>query len=94
MMKLIQVFTFIAVFIGCLSLYGLVSFMAAQKRREVAVRKVLGAKIESIVFLFLKEFGRLMLIAFALSAPLGWWGMNKWSLKVAMADPAKALRSE
>jgi putative ABC transport system permease protein len=127
MMKLIQVFTFIAVFIGCLSLYGLVSFMAAQKRREVAVRKVLGAKIESIVFLFLKEFGRLMLIAFALSAPLGWWVMNKWlqnfayridigagiflmtllitfgivtltvgyrSLKVAMADPAKALRSE
>lgn len=78
MMSLIQIFTVIAVFIGCLSLYGLVSFMAAQKRREVAVRKVLGASVQSIVLLFVREFGLLMLIAFVLAAPLGWWIMQHW----------------
>lgn len=78
MMKLVQIFTFIAVFIGCLSLYGLVSFMAAQKKKEVAVRKVLGASVSHIVFLFGEEFGKLMLIAFVVAAPLGWWVMHSW----------------
>lgn len=78
MMTLIQVFTFIAIFIGCLSLYGLVSFMATQKRREIAVRKVLGASVKSIVLLFVREFGLLMVIAFMLAAPLGWWVMQNW----------------
>jgi putative ABC transport system permease protein len=78
MMTLVQIFTAIAVFIGCLSLFGLVSFMAAQKKKEVAVRKVLGSTVRNIVFLFFAEFGRLMLIAFAVAAPLGWWTMTKW----------------
>jgi phage shock protein PspC (stress-responsive transcriptional regulator) len=65
-MKLIEIFTGIAVFIGCLSLYGLVSFIAAQRKKEVAVRKVLGASFESLLMLFGKEFGLLLVIAFVL----------------------------
>lgn len=70
MSTLVSVFAFVAVFIGCLGLFGLISFMANQKVKEVGIRKVLGASVESIVFLFSKEFVKLILIGFALAAPL------------------------
>jgi len=76
--QLFKIAAILAIFISCLGLYGLVSFMAAQKTREVGIRKVLGASIQSIVYLFSKEFTILIGVAFIIAAPLGYFLMKEW----------------
>lgn len=75
---LLSIFTSIAIFIGCLGLVGLVTFMANQKTKEIGIRKVLGASINSILLIFSKEFVVLILIGFALAAPVAWYFMNQF----------------
>ncbi|MCE6988020.1 ABC transporter permease [Dyadobacter sp. CY323] len=127
MLKLIRAFSLIAIFIGCLGLYGLVKFMASQKTKEIGVRKVLGASLSGILAIFGKEIALLIAVSFVIAAPLGWYLMQAWlrdyeyripigldvmsiaifvtflvagvtagyeSLKAAMTDPVKSLRSE
>ncbi|QHT70433.1 FtsX-like permease family protein [Rhodocytophaga rosea] len=122
-----QLFSAIAIFIGCLGLYGLISFVAVQKTKEVGIRKVLGASVWNIVYLFSKEFTWLILISFLIAAPVAWYAMHSWlenfaysiamswnvfvialaaafiiaaitvsykSIKAALANPVKSLRTE
>lgn len=78
MSQLLTVFAGIAIFIGCLGLYGLVAFMANQKAKEIGIRKVLGASVANVMRKFSQEFLILVLIAFPFAAILGYLGMNSW----------------
>ncbi|WP_317169273.1 FtsX-like permease family protein [Mucilaginibacter humi] len=76
--QLYKIFATIAIFLSCLGLYGLASFMAVQRVKEVGIRKVLGASVANIVYLFSKEFMALIAIAFAIAAPIAWYYMHQW----------------
>lgn len=76
--RIALLFSGLAIFIACLGIFGLAAYIAEQRIKEIGVRKVLGASVESIVALLSKDFLRLVLIAFLIAAPLGWWIMNKW----------------
>ncbi len=78
MSTIFAVFASIAIFIGCLGLYGLASYTVNQKVKEIGVRKVLGAKVSQILYMFSREFITLVVIAFLLAAPLAWYIMNQW----------------
>ena len=75
---LYKIFAVIAIFLSCLGLYGLASFMAAQRVKEVGIRKVLGANAATIIYLFSKEFILLISIAFVIALPIAWYYMNNW----------------
>jgi putative ABC transport system permease protein len=124
---LYKIFAGVAIFISCLGLYGLVSFMAVQRTKEVGIRKVLGASAAHIIYLFSKEFTLLIIIAFVIAVPVAYYLMNGWlnnfvfrvnmgpgvfllaiaasiilawltvgykSIKSALSNPVKNLRSE
>jgi len=76
--KLIRTFAGLAIFICCLGLYGMATFMISQRNKEIGVRKVLGAGVSSVIILFGKEFLVLVCLAFSLSAPFAWYLMNAW----------------
>jgi len=121
------VFAVLAIIIACLGLFALTAFTAEQRTKEIGIRKVLGASVSGIVVLLSKEFGKLILIAFILAAPIAWFGIDKWlesytykteigvwvyllagiaafliawltmsfqSIRAALANPIKSLRSE
>lgn len=83
MTTLLSIFSGIAIFIGCIGLYGLVSFMASEREKEIGVRKVLGASTSQILVLFSREFVMLIFIAFLFAAPLSGYAMGKWLEKFA-----------
>ncbi len=71
-------FAILAILIACLGLVGLASFTAEQKKKEIGIRKVLGASSSSIIALLSKEFTWLVIVAFIIASPLSWWVMNNW----------------
>ncbi len=76
--KLSNVFAFLAIFISCLGLLGLVMFTAEQRTKEIGVRKVLGASVSSIIQLLSTDLLKLVLIAILIASPASWWAMNTW----------------
>ena len=76
--SVVRYFTIIAIFISCLGLFGLATFSAEQRIKEIGVRKVLGASVMSIVTLLSKDFLKLVGIAIIIASPLAWYVMRKW----------------
>ena len=75
---IVNSFTLVAIFISCLGLFGLAAFSAAQRSKEIGIRKVLGASVAGIARLLSKDFLKLVFIAILIAVPLAWWLMTKW----------------
>lgn len=124
---LAALFAGLTIFISCLGLFGLATYMAENRIKEIGVRKVLGASVSSITALLSKDFLKLVVISFLIAAPISWWAMYNWlqdyeyrisiqwwvfviacllsvlvslltisfqSIKAALANPVKSLRTE
>ncbi|RCR71414.1 ABC transporter permease [Larkinella punicea] len=122
-----RIFAAISIFISCLGLFGLITFAANQRTKEIGVRKVLGASVGNIVGLLSTDFLKLVLVSILIATPIAWYGMNQWlqdfaykidvewwmfalagfaavaiafatvsfqSIKAALMNPVKSLRSE
>jgi putative ABC transport system permease protein len=76
--QILNVFSFTAIFIACLGLFGLAAFTAERRTKEIGIRKVIGATVSNIFFLLSREFIKLMLIAFILACPIAYFSMNRW----------------
>ena len=76
--KLVFSFTWLAIFIACLGLFGLSAFTAEQKTKEIGVRKVLGASVGGIVLLLSKQFSQLIVVAIVLAIPVAYYLMSQW----------------
>ncbi len=125
--KLFSYFTTLAILIGCLGLFGLTSFTTEQRTKEIGIRKVLGASINGIIYMLVRDFTKWVFIAVIVAWPIGYLVMNKWlnnfayranlgvwifltsallalvisivtvsyqSIKAALANPAKSIRTE
>ena len=75
---ILNIFTLLTIFIACLGLFGLATFTAEQRTKEIGIRKVLGASVMGIAGLLSKDFLKLVLVACVLSFPLAWYAMNQW----------------
>ena len=76
--KLYSGFSFLAIFLACLGVFGLASFTISQRGKEISIRKVLGATIVQIVFLLSNEFVILIVISFGIAFPVVYYFMNGW----------------
>jgi len=76
--SLFKIFSVLAMLISCLGLWGLITYAAQQRVKEIGVRKVLGASVPNIVSLLTKDFIILVCISIAIAAPLAYWGVHKW----------------
>ena len=72
------IFSVLAIFIACLGLFGLATFIAEQRTKEIGIRKVLGASVQGIVGMLSKDFLKLVTIAFMIAVPVAWYAMNVW----------------
>jgi putative ABC transport system permease protein len=75
---ILSVFAMLAIFVACLGLFGLASFTATKRFKEIGVRKVLGSSVQGIVVLLSKDLLKPVLIAACIALPVGYWAMSKW----------------
>ncbi|MNN77590.1 FtsX-like permease family protein [compost metagenome] len=73
-----SIFAGLTIFVACLGLFGLAIFTANQRRKEIGIRKVIGASVPGITGMLSAEFIKLVLIAIVISSPIAWWAMYKW----------------
>jgi putative ABC transport system permease protein len=87
--RLAGIFSALAIVITCLGLFGLAAFTAEQRRKELGIRKIMGATVSGLILMISKDFSRMILIAFLISAPLAWWGLNayleQYAYRIAIA---------
>jgi putative ABC transport system permease protein len=76
--SLLWIFTGIAIFVGCLGLFGLAAYTAETRRKEVGIRKILGASVKGVLFLLSRDLIGLVLISLLIASPIGWYFMNHW----------------
>jgi putative ABC transport system permease protein len=76
--RIINVFTILSIFISCLGLFGLASFMALRRTKEIGIRKVLGASISGVVVLLTKEFSKWVIVANLIAWPLSYFALYRW----------------
>jgi putative ABC transport system permease protein len=81
--RIVVYFTLIAIVIACLGLFGLATFSAEQRTKEIGIRKVLGASVVGITTLLSKDFLKLVFISNGIAFPLAWWAMNQWLTEFA-----------
>ena len=125
--SLMSFFSGFAILVACLGLFGLATFMAERRMKEIGIRKVLGASVAGITGMLAKDFLKLVVVAIFIASPIAWWAMNQWladfayridiqwwmfvaaglaavaiafltvsfqSVRAALANPVKSLRSE
>ena len=78
MNAILRIFAFLTIFVACLGLFGLVTFTAQQRFKEIGIRKVLGSSVPQIVGMLAKDFIKLVIVAMVIAFPVGYYLMNKW----------------
>jgi len=75
---ILNIFAVLTILVACLGLFGLATYAAEQRTKEIGIRKVLGASVTSVTKMLSKDFIKLVFIACLIAFPLSWWAMNKW----------------